>query len=403
MTYQILIAGSGFAGTWAALSAARAAALAEREDNFAITVISPEPRLVMRPRLYEAVIEGMDPDIAPLLAAVGARHLAAMVETVDAEARTVTVALRDGSWQTLSYDRLVLATGSVLNQPPIPGLADHGFNVDQIAEARRLAAHLQSLAAVPQSDARNTVVIGGGGFTGIETATGMPSRLRAILGEDAAFRVIVVERADTIGPELGANPRPVIEAELSAKGVDMRTGVGVTEVAPDHVMLSDGSRIETATLIWTAGARANPLAAQVPGERDALGRVATDAFLRAPQGEGIILSGDVARVAVDEAGNLAMMSCQHALILGRVAGHNAVQDLLGLPLHAYRQPNYVTCLDLGPDAAMVSAGWDRQVQMSGHEAKALKTTINTVWIYPPEANREAAFAVAAPDFELAAA
>lgn len=403
MSYQILIAGSGFAGTWAALSAARAAALAQREDDFAITVISPEPRLVMRPRLYEATIEGMDPDIAPLLAAVGAKHLAAKVETVDAAARTVTVALRDGSWQALPYDRLVLATGSVLNQPPIPGLADHAFNVDQIAEARRLADHLQNLAALPDGAARNTVVIGGGGFTGIETANEMPSRLRAILGSDAQIRVVVVERAAEIGPELGANPRPVIEAQLAARGIEVRTGVGVTHVAPDHVILSDGSRIDTRTLVWTAGARAHPLVAQVPGTRDPLGRVATDAFLRAPEAGGIILAGDVARVAVDDAGNLAMMSCQHALILGRVAGHNAVQDLLGLPLHAYRQPNYATCLDLGPDAAMVSYGWDRQVALTGPEAKAFKTQINTVWIYPPEADREAAFAVAAPDFEIVAA
>jgi NADH dehydrogenase len=403
MTYQILIAGSGFAGTWAALSAARAAALAEREDDIAITVISPEPRLVMRPRLYEATIEGMDPDIAPLLAAVGAKHLAGKVGTVDAAARTVTVEHRDGSWITLPYDRFVLATGSVLNQPPIPGLADHAFNVDQIAEARRLADHLQGLAARPDSAARRTVVIGGGGFTGIETATEMPSRLRAILGDDAAIRVVIVERADAIGPELGANPRPVIEAQLAAKGVEVRTGVGVAEVAADHVLLSDGSRIDTATLIWTAGARAHPLAGQVPGERDAFGRVGADAFLRAPDAPGVFLAGDVARAAVDEAGNLAMMSCQHALILGRVAGHNVVHDLLGLPLHAYSQPNYATCLDLGPEAAMVSYGWDRQVAMTGPEAKAFKTTINTVWIYPPEANREAAFAVAAPDFEIVAA
>jgi NADH dehydrogenase len=403
MTYQILIAGSGFAGTWAALSAARAAALAEREDDIAITVISPEPRLVMRPRLYEATIEGMDPDIAPLLAAVGAKHLAGKVGTVDAAARTVTVEHRDGSWITLPYDRFVLATGSVLNQPPIPGMADHAFNVDQIAEARRLADHLQGLAARPDSAARRTVVIGGGGFTGIETATEMPSRLRAILGDDAAIRVVIVERADAIGPELGANPRPVIEAQLAAKGVEVRTGVGVAEVAADHVLLSDGSRIDTATLIWTAGARAHPLAGQVPGERDAFGRVGADAFLRAPDAPGVFLAGDVARAAVDEAGNLAMMSCQHALILGRVAGHNVVHDLLGLPLHAYSQPNYATCLDLGPEAAMVSYGWDRQVAMTGPEAKAFKTTINTVWIYPPEANREAAFAVAAPDFEIVAA
>jgi NADH:ubiquinone reductase (H+-translocating) len=98
-----------------------------------------------------------------------------------------------------------------------------------------------------------------------------------------------------------------------------------------------------------------------------------------------------------------MMSCQHALQLGRVAGHNAVQEVLGLPLHPYSQPGYTTCLDLGPDAAMVSYGWDRQVALTGPEAKAFKIQINTVWIYPPEANREAAFATANPDFQIVAA
>ena len=403
MTYQILIAGSGFAGTWAALSAARAAALAQREGDIAITVVSPEPSLVMRPRLYEASLDGVEADIAPLLAAVGVRHLAGRVEAIDTAMRSATVAAADGSRQAFAYDRFVLAAGSVLNTPPVPGLAEHSFNIDQIADARALAVHLRSLGALPQSTARDTVVIGGGGFTGIEAATEMPARLRAILGPDAAARVIVVERADRIGPELGDNPRPVIEAELAAKGVEVRTGVGIAAVSPDHVMLTDGSRIETRTLIWTAGARANPLAAQVPGERDPFGRIAADAFLRAPAAEGVLVTGDVARAATDDAGNFAMMSCQHALILGRVAGHNAVHDLLGLPLHAYRQPGYTTCLDLGADAAMVSYGWDRQVALTGAEAKALKTQINTVWIYPPEPNRDAAFAVAGPDFQIIAA
>lgn len=399
MTYQILIIGSGFAGTWAAVSAARAAALAERSDDIAITVVSPEARLVMRPRLYEARIEGMDPDIAPLLAAVGARHIAGKVDAIDVVARSVTVVGSKGEWTTLPFDRLVLATGSVLNQPPIPGLAEHSFNVDQIDAARRLEAHLKGLASRPESAARNTVVIGGGGFTGIETAAEMPNRLRAALGADAEVRVIVVEREGAIGPELGANPRPAIEQALAEHGVEVRTGVGVAEVAPDHVVLGDGTRIDTLTLVWTAGARAHPLAATLAGTHDGAGRLETDAFLRAPQSAGIFVTGDVARVAADDEGHTAMMSCQHALILGRVAGHNAVQDLLGLPLHAYRQPVYATCLDLGPDRAMFSQGWDRQVQLTGAEAKAVKTQINTQLIYPP-ASREAAFAAGAPDFDL---
>ncbi|MEQ8659635.1 MAG: NAD(P)/FAD-dependent oxidoreductase, partial [Gammaproteobacteria bacterium] len=75
---------------------------------------------------------------------------------------------------------------------------------------------------------------------------------------------------------------------------------------------------------------------------------------------------------------------------------NAAADLLGLPLHPYSQPKYVTCLDLGPWGAVYTEGWERAVVMSGAEAKALKRSINTEWIYPP-ADRATAFALAAPD------
>jgi len=84
-----------------------------------------------------------------------------------------------------------------------------------------------------------------------------------------------------------------------------------------------------------------------------------------------------------------MMSCQHAMALGRSAGNNAVADLLGLPKIAYRQPKYVTCLALGPWGAVYTEGWSREVKMEGAPAKALKHQINTEWIYPPTGDRRA--------------
>src|SRR5690606_33595116 len=107
--------------------------------------------------------------------------------------------------------RLILATGSRLFRPDIPGLAEHGFSVDQYEDAVALDCHLHSLADRPDSMARNTVVVAGGGFTGIEAATEMPGRLRAILGEDAKIRVIIVERNNAIAPDMGEHPRPIIE------------------------------------------------------------------------------------------------------------------------------------------------------------------------------------------------
>jgi NADH dehydrogenase len=171
-------------------------------------------------------------------------------------------------------------------------------------------------------------------------------------------------------------------------------------VDADAVTLSSGERIETNTLVWAAGLRASPIAAQVPGEHDPLGRVIGDAYLRAPASDGIFVTGDTVKVATDDQGNVNVMSCQHAMSLGRVAGHNAAAELVGIALHPYSQPKYVTCLDLGEWGALYTEGWDRQVRFTRDEAKKIKQEINTVWIYPPAADRDAAFAVANPDFVI---
>ena len=107
-------------------------------------------------------------------------------------------------------------------------------------------------------------------------------------------------------------------------------------------------------------------------------------------------AGDVAYAATDELGNFAAMSCQHAIALGRYAGNNVAADLIGVAPMAYSQPKYVTCLDLGAWGAVYTEGWDRQLKLVGQEAKELKQQINSVWIYPPAADRKVALAAADP-------
>lgn len=397
---SIVIAGSGFAGTWSAISAARAVALAGTENSVDITVISPAPDLHIRPRLYETAFEEMAPDVAALFAAIGVRYVAGTVEEIHAERHQVTVLSNDGVRSTLPYDRFVLAAGSQLFLPNIPGLKQFSFNVDQLANAIALDQHLRALASRPSTTARNTVVVAGGGFTGIETVCEMPQRLRDILGKDAPIRVVVLEQAAAIGPDLGPEPRPFIEEALAECGVEVMTSAGAVAIDADSVTTSIGVRIETNTVVWTAGARAHPLTAQIAGERDGFGRLHADACLRAKGARDIFVTGDVAMAATDNDGHIALMSCQHAVSLGRVAGHNAAAELVGLPTHPYSQPKYVTCLDLGPWGAIFTEGWDRQVTMTRDVGKATKRFINTQLIYPPQADKEAAFAIANPDYVI---
>ncbi|MFW6551968.1 NAD(P)/FAD-dependent oxidoreductase [Acinetobacter baumannii] len=399
MSKRIIIAGSGFAGLWAALAAQRAIHLALQEQNIEVLMVSPSPNVGIRPRLYEAVLENMNPDISELLSVVGVKFLAGWVNKIDVNQQTIEVATTDGNKQNLSYDRFVLATGSTTFMPPIPGLKEYGFSVNTLEDAEKLDQHLKNLVNKPVNAARNTVVVAGGGLTGLETVTEMPERLRSILGE-TDVRVVLVDSSTDIGAAMGDQAATVIREALNELGVDGKAGLRVTALDATGVTLSNGEKIETETVIWTAGMRANPLTSQIAGEKDNLGRLMGDAYLHAPEAKNIFVTGDTVKVPTDDLGNFNVMSCQHAMSLGRVAGYNAAAELVDLPLHPYSQPKYVTCVDLGPWGALYTEGWDRQVQFVREEAKKIKQEINTIWIYPPVADREAVFSIANPDFVI---
>ncbi len=395
MQQRILVIGAGFGGLWSALSAARLLEKHGRQD-VQVTLLAPQAELRIRPRFYEPDVHSMFAPLDDLFEAVGVQFVQGTAERIDEQARKVGYRDASGRAAELPYDRLVLASGSQLARPPVPGLKEYAFDVDQIESAAHLESHLLSLRHQPASPARNTVVVCGGGFTGIETATEMPARLRAVLGENEDVRVIIVERGERIGAVMGEGIRPSIIEASDSLGIEWITGASVVALDAEGVTLDDGRHIQSHTVIWTVGFRASPLTEQLSAERDSQGRLHVDGNLRVRGQDEVFAAGDVAYAATDDLGNIAAMSCQHAISLGRHAGNNAAADLLGLAPIQYRQPKYVTCLDLGAWGAVYTEGWDRQLKLVKAEAKELKTQINTVWIYPPAADRRSALAAADP-------
>ncbi|EIG60517.1 MULTISPECIES: NAD(P)/FAD-dependent oxidoreductase [unclassified Bradyrhizobium] len=395
---RLVIIGAGFAGMYAALSAARLRDIrGVSPQDLQIALVSPEPTLVVRPRLYEPKPETLTAPLLDVLEAIDVDYIQGSAETINTEARTVQITPAKGARKTLSYDRLVVTTGSRLFRPNIPGLAEHGFSVDSLDDAVALDKHLHGLAKRPAVNGRDTVVVAGGGFTGIEAATEIPARLREILGPNARTRVVIVDRNTAIAPDMGAGARPIIEEALRKVGVETRLGAGVAALDESGVTLSSGEHIETETVIWAAGIRAAPLTGQIPAERDNFGRLLVDRCLQVPGVQGVFAAGDAARAACDDEGNYALMSCQHATRMGAFAGNNAAAELLGVPTRPYHQKAYVTCLDLGKAGALFTRGWERKVELVGDVAKKTKREINTVWIYPPKAERALALASADPE------
>lgn len=385
---RILVVGGGFAGMWAALTAARELILAGADAQ--VTLVSRDDALTVRPRLYECFTPGFLAPLTPVLDALGIDLHLGTVHDIDVMARRVAVTAADGSASTLAYDRLVLATGSVQRPLPVPGAEHHAFDVDTYAAAERFDRHLAAVLAGADVPGRLTFVIVGAGFTGIELAAEMRTRLRA--HTDAATadraRIVLIERQDALGPDLGSNPRPHVQAALDAARVEIRLGTTLREITGERVVLADGERLETRTVVVTAGLVASPLAGALAAPRDAAGRLHVNAQLRVSGQPDIFAAGDIAHAQAD-ATHAALMSCQHAVPMGKFAGYNVAHDLMGSALRDYRQPDYVTCLDLGEAGALFTQGWERVPVQVGPEVKALKQKVNTQWIYPPRGDRAA--------------
>ena len=387
---RIVVVGGGFAGLWSAAGAAR------KLDELGIGSDALNVTLVNRDAYHSIRVRNYEPDLTPtrvplreVLDPIGVRLVEGEVRGIDFLRRSVDVVGAKGV-ETLTFDRLVLALGTRLVRPEMTGFRECGFDVDTFGGARRLRDHLGRLAAETTSpdggEFTKRVLIGGAGLTGIETAAELAG----------AWRVTLADHGDHIGSDMGPYSQPVIAEALAALGVETRVGVSVTALSAEGATLATGEVIPTATVVWCAGMRADPLTAVFPVERDRWGRLPVDEFMRVKGMEGIFAAGDVAAAMVDPH-HASVMSCQHGRPMGRFAGHNVVCDLLGLPMLPLEIDWYVTVLDLGAWGAVYTEGWDRRVVAVGAAAKETKRVINCERIYPPRGgDRRAILDAAAP-------
>ncbi|MFZ9396888.1 MAG: NAD(P)/FAD-dependent oxidoreductase [Erythrobacter sp.] len=379
---RLLVIGGGFAGVRAAQVAA-STALAENKP-LQITLLTEADQLTIRPRLYLADRASWCVPLRPALEPLGIGLKTGSATSIQIEDRLVEFDTGSGE-ASLSYDALVIATGSRLNWPDVPGLKETTLNLDTMDAASEMIRHIEGLGT--DENAASFVVIGAG-FTGLEIATELRSTLESIHGAERAeqARIFLVDR--NAAPSLGSNVEPVLFEALALARIETRFGRSVTRAARGYIELNGGERISASTIIYSGGLEARPLATSRSLPRDALGRILTDDFLRAGRAEEIFVAGDAAHAAVDDSGRTALMSCQHAIPMGHAAGRNAAAHLLGVPLDPYRQPVYVTCLDLGVAGAVFATGWDRQPTCKGSQAKAIKAGINAM-IAPPSGSAEA--------------
>lgn len=316
-----------------------------------------------QPLLYQVATAGLDSDdiAAPVRAIVRGQdnvdvRLGRVVD-IDVDGRTLL--LDEGP--SIDYDRLVLATGAVTNDFGVPGVDDHGFGLKSLEDALHLRQHIlrqferASVAPELVGEGVLDVVIAGGGPTGVELAGGIAELYRNVLRGDfptldvRRARVVVVEPTDRLLSQF--HPRLSLRAHrtLSRLGVEIVFGQAVTGTDGKVVELGDGTSVPCATLVWTAGVKAGPLAAALrdrigDGALDRTGRIVVDEHLRVPGHREVAVIGDLA-ASPDGHGGVLPQLAPVAIQGGRLVASNLLAELEGRdpePFHYFDKGTMAT-------------------------------------------------------------
>jgi NADH dehydrogenase len=371
---RVVIVGSGFGG----LNAARRLASAPVD----VTVIDRDNYHGFWPLLYEVATAGLGTDdIARPIRAIYSPHpnLSVRVGTVtgiDFEAQNVEIDGRD----LLRYDFLVLAAGSATTDFGIPGVAEHAFPLKTLPDAVRLRNHILSTferadtetAGAPPSPGLLTIALVGGGATGVEMAGALAELVAFNLASDfrnldlTRARVVLIEMADHLLPGFAKVSSDRALRTLSTKGVEVLLNTKLQKVTTDGVTFDDGSSLESETVVWTAGVRANPLTDAVPGDKGKGSTVPVEADLRVPGRPNVFVIGDMAAAAGRHGEQLPQLA-QVAIQGGRRTADNIRRLLAGKPTRPFHYHNHGIMATIGRRSAVAelpggirfggTAGW----------------------------------------------
>ncbi|WP_199441292.1 NAD(P)/FAD-dependent oxidoreductase [Umezawaea beigongshangensis] len=304
---RIVIVGGGYVGMYTALGLQSKL----RSGEASVTVVDPQPHMTYQPFLPEAAAGSIEPRhvVAPLRKVLKRCHVVTGRATkIEHASKTVTVETADGHIETLEYDVLVSALGSVARTLPIPGLAERGIGVKTIGEAIYIRNHvlsrLDQASSTDDPELRKRLlsfVVIGGGYAGIETLAELEDMSRYAMRyysnlEPEDMNWVLVEATGRIMPEVSAKMGVYTVQQLEKRGITVFLDTRVKSLEGGHVVLDDGTEFDSDTVIWTAGVKANPVLRNTDLPLDERGRVRCTAKLQVEGLPGVWSAGDCSAV-----------------------------------------------------------------------------------------------------------
>ncbi|GIN39074.1 MULTISPECIES: NAD(P)/FAD-dependent oxidoreductase [Heyndrickxia] len=280
----------------------------------------------------------------------------------------------------LKYDVLVVGLGSVTSYFGIPGLEENSMVLKSTNDANKIFRHIEGRIqeyAKTKNEADATILIGGGGLTGVELVGEIVDTIPGVAKkygiDPKELKIMLVEAGPKILPVL---PDHLIEratTSLEKRGVKFLTGLPVTNVEGNTVDLKDGQKIVTNTFVWTGGVQGNPLVGE-SGLEVNRGRATVNEYLQSVSHPDVFVVGDSA-VLMAPNGRPYAPTAQNAWQMGELVGYNVFALIADKKLEEFSPVDSGTLASLGRKDAVAIIGGN-QTPLKGLPASLMKEASN---------------------------
>lgn len=325
MKHRIVILGAGYAGTSAAGRLARQL----HPDDTEITLVNADPDFVERVRMHQ-VASGQHlkrRELTDILAGTGVHLRLARVTAVDADRKTVSLGA-----SSLAYDTLVYALGSTATDHGVPGVAEHAYDVAGKQAALRLRDRLHDLPA------GGTVLVVGGGLTGLEAATE--------IAESRPDLSVAIAARGGLGDWLTDKARHHLRTVCTRLGITVHEHADIARVEETGAVTAAGQLLPAQVTVWTTGFAVHPLAAATTLQVAETGQIVVDATMRSVSHPDVYAVGD-AGLAAGPGGKPLRMSCATGTPMAWQAADAIAARLTGRKIPKTSLRYFNQCISLG--------------------------------------------------------